>query len=69
MKGLRKYLLLTARERVALVEAAVLLATVRVGLRMLPFRTVLSLLSVLAQAPCRLRRGLSFLETDVRNRR
>ena len=49
MKRLRKFLTLPATDRRLLVEAALFLAAIRLGLRLLPFRTLWRLLD---RAPC-----------------
>src|SRR2546422_6276531 len=49
MKRLRRFLTLSATDRRLLVEAALFLAAIRLGLRLLPFRTLWRLLD---RAPC-----------------
>ncbi|MBH8563197.1 hypothetical protein I8748_13550 [Nostoc sp. CENA67] len=48
MKQLRKFLSLTVGDRLLLVEAAILLAIIRVGLKLLPFHKWRGLLANIA---------------------
>lgn len=57
MKRLRKFLGLPPTERNLLVTAAFVLGLVRVGMWLLPFRTLRRLLARMAQAPAVRRRG------------
>ncbi len=56
MSAMQKFLRLPAAERRLLIQAAVLLGGIRVGLRLLPFRTVRSMVAQLASAPLRTHR-------------
>lgn len=49
MKRLRRFLALPSRERRLLVKAAFLLGTIRLGLRLLPFRVLLRVLNQAAR--------------------
>ena len=49
MKRLHRFLLLPASDRRLLVNASILLVTIRVGLTLLPFRTVRGLLAALIE--------------------
>ncbi|MBA3474634.1 MAG: lasso peptide biosynthesis B2 protein [Rubrobacter sp.] len=51
MKRLRKVLHLTSSDRRLLVSTALLLGTIRLGLRLFPFRTLRRVVARLAQAP------------------
>jgi Transglutaminase-like superfamily len=53
MTPLRKFLLLAAADRRLLVEAALLLETIKLGMRLLPFRTLRGLSARAAGAPAR----------------
>jgi hypothetical protein len=53
MRRLRRFLALPAPERGLLLRAAILLALIRLGLWLLPFRTLRRLLARLAQVPAR----------------
>ncbi|MCA1837598.1 MAG: hypothetical protein LC674_02115, partial [Actinobacteria bacterium] len=55
MKRLRKFLHLTAGDRRLLVSTALLLGGIRLGLRLLPFRTLRSVVVGLAHARAGLR--------------
>jgi hypothetical protein len=55
MKRLRKFLSLPAAERGFLIKAAILLAAIEVGMRLLPFRALRHLLTRAADAPRRSR--------------
>ncbi|HEY9875191.1 MAG TPA: lasso peptide biosynthesis B2 protein [Candidatus Obscuribacterales bacterium] len=54
MRRLRKFLSLTASDRQLVVSAALLLAGIRLGLWLLPFKTLRHLLTLIAQAPLEL---------------
>ena len=49
MKRLRKFLSLTPRERVLLINALLLLGAIRLGLKLMPFQTLRRLLARMAQ--------------------
>ena len=57
MKRLRKFLHLTSSDRRLLVSTMLLLGALRVGLRLLPFRTLQRVVAELAQPPAGLRRA------------
>ena len=67
MERLRKFLNLSSSERWLLVKVAFLLGTIRLGLWLLPFRTLRRLLTGLTAAPARLQEtGLSEASRIVR---
>ncbi|MBA3474712.1 MAG: lasso peptide biosynthesis B2 protein [Rubrobacter sp.] len=53
MSATQKFLHLPASEQRLLIQSAILLGGIRVGLRLLPFRTVRSVVARLASAPLR----------------
>lgn len=55
MRRLRKFLRLEKREQLLLLETVTLLAVVRLGLWLIPFRTVKKLLAKIEQGPARSR--------------
>ena len=55
MERLRKFVHLTSSDRRLLVSTALLLGAIRLGLRLLPFRTLRRLVTKIAQAPVGLR--------------
>lgn len=57
MKQLRKFLSLTASERLLLIKAAILLVIIKVGIKLLPFHQLRSLLAKIAQPRAKLHRA------------
>ena len=53
MKHLRKFLLLPAVEQWLLIKAAILLEAIKLGMRLLPFRTLRHVMSLVSDAPIR----------------
>jgi hypothetical protein len=60
VSSLQRFLRFPAAERRLLIQAALLLAAIRVGLRLLPYRTVRRVAAQLARAPIGLRKGGGF---------
>ena len=57
MTRLRKFLRLASRERRLLIRAALLLGTIGLGVRLLPFATIQRLLARLMKGPARGHQG------------
>jgi Transglutaminase-like superfamily len=64
MEHLRKFLRLPNSERRLLIEAALLLEAIKLGMRLLPFRTLRGILARVANVPARLLRPADFIPSD-----